>query len=178
MKKFFSQRFFLALLFILFTFGQANATTILKLDFEQVCKGAELIFEGRVISKETRLSPASGNPFTYFIFEIIDIIKGSYPESTIQLAFMGGEKDGHVMSVRGMRLPEVNERGIFFVESTKNEQVHPLIGWDQGHYLVLSDPSNGEEMVVPVLLDSSAMSVAPTLNHFKQNVREMIRKVQ
>jgi hypothetical protein len=138
--------------------------------FDQVCHGAELIFEGRVVSKESRLSPTTGNPFTYFTFEIIGVIKGSYTSNTIELGFMGGPKGEYVMFVSDMHMPEMEERGIYFVENLSVQQVHPLYGWHQGHYLVLSDPSGDKEKVVPVQKDPSAMTVAPTVNEFKKAV--------
>ncbi len=65
----------------------AEGSMILKVDFDQVVNGSELIFEGRVVSKETRPSRINGRPFTYFIFEIIDVVKGSYTNPTIELLF-------------------------------------------------------------------------------------------
>ncbi len=157
---------------------QAKASTVIKLDFDQVCHGADLIFEGQVVSKESRLSPASGNPFMYFTFEIIDVIEGSYSNSTIELGFMGGPKGEYVMTVSDMRMPEVDERGIYFVEDLSGQQVHPLCGWHQGHYLVLSGPSGGEKRVVPVRMDPLAMTDAPTVNEFKQAVRDVMEEGQ
>ena len=169
---------FFALSFALLNAGQVKASTVLKISFEETCEGAELIFEGRVVSKESRLSSTTGNPFTYFTFEIIDIIKGSYPDNTIELGFMGGPKGDYVMAVSDMRMPEIGERGIYFVENLSVQQVHPLCGWHQGHYLVLSDPAGDGERVVPVQKDPSAMTVAPTVSEFKQAVRDMMEEGQ
>ena len=169
---------FFALSFALLNAGQVKASTVLKISFEETCEGAELIFEGRVVSKESRLSSTTGNPFTYFTFEIIDIIKGSYPDNTIELGFMGGPKGDYVMAVSDMRMPEIGERGIYFVENLSVQQVHPLCGWHQGHYLVLSDPASDKKRVVPVQKDSSAMTVAPTVNEFKQAVRDVMEEGQ
>ena len=60
--------------------NSANASTILKVDLDQAANESELVFEGRAVTKETRPSPISGKPFTYFTFKIIDVIKGSYPD--------------------------------------------------------------------------------------------------
>jgi hypothetical protein len=172
MKRYLPQTLYLFLLFILLSTGQARATSILELDLDQVCQRAELIFEGIVVSRKTHLSPTSGNPFTYINFKIIDILKGTYTEPTIELAFMGGQKDGYDINIKGMRMPELGEHGIYFVESTSNEQVNPLIGWDQGHYLIFPDPSNGKKRVMPALKKPSAMILAPNLDDFKQTIRE------
>ncbi len=173
---------FLALSFTLFCTNQTKATTILELSFDQVCQGSELIFEGRVVSKETRPSPTDGNPFTYFTFQIIEVIKGSYTGSTVELGFMGGQSGDSTLKVYGMQMPEIGERGIYFVENLSVQQIHPLCGWQQGHCLVISDKQTGKDMVIPVedkdsvKTNSFALTHAPTLEVFKQNIRNVIEK--
>ncbi len=182
MKRDFPYILLFALLFVFFSAGRARATTILELSFDQVCQGAELIFEGEVVSKEIRPSPTSGKPFTYFTFQIIDIIKGSYTGSNIELGFMGGRLGDSTLKVSGMQMPEVGERGIYFVENLSVQQVHPLCGWQQGHCLVISDKQTGKDMVIPVedkdsvKANSLALTHAPTLEVFKQNIRNVIEK--
>jgi hypothetical protein len=162
--------------------NQTKATTILELSFDQVCQGSKLIFEGRVVSKETRPSPTDGKPFTYFTFQIIEVVKGSYKGSTVELGFMGGQSGDSTLKVYGMQMPEVGERGIYFVENLSVQQVHPLCGWQQGHCLVISEKQTGRDMVIPVEdkeslnTNSLALTHAPTLEVFKQNIRNMIEK--
>ena len=116
--------------------NSADASTIMKANLDQVAKESELIFEGRAVSKETRPSPISGKPFTYFTFDIIDLIKGSYSNPTIEIGFMGGTLGNITLEVSDMRMPEIGERGIYFVENIGEQQIHPLFGWQQGHYLL------------------------------------------
>ena len=166
------------LTFIILPAGIAKATVILEVSFDEVVQGAEFIFEGRVVSKETRPSPIGGTPFTYFTFQIMDVIKGSFPGNTIELGFMGGTLNDLTLEVEGMRMPEVGEKGIYFVESL-DQQVHPLYGWRQGHYLVVTDPEDLQKKVVPLLAESTKtlkvfIAIAPTVDEFKQNVRDVI----
>lgn len=176
MKKF-VRNFLLLILFDLALMpAESNATSIVKLEFDQICQRAELIFEGEVVSTRTDLSPVSGYPFTYITFQIIDIIKGSYHGSMIELAFLGGQKNGNALQVFGMHVPHLHERGVFFVETTNSEQVHPLVGWDQGHYLIKSDPSSGNQMVVPMGQSRSALTAPRSLKNFKQSVRTSMSK--
>jgi hypothetical protein len=176
LKKFFPIGFFLT--FILLSAGVAKATTVLEVSFDEVVKSAEFIFEGQVLSKETRPSPIDGRPFTYFTFEVIDVIKGSYSGNYIELGFAGGTLGGLTLSVSDMRMPEIGERGIYFVESLTQELVHPFYGWHQGHYLVVTNTDNLHEKVVPLLADPKTLkaliTIAPTVNNFKQNVRDII----
>jgi hypothetical protein len=42
-----------------------------------------------------------------------------------------------------MHYPAVSEHGIYLVEATGQSLVNPLIGWDQGRFLVAKDPATG-----------------------------------
>ena len=44
------------------------------------------------------------------------------------------------LSISSMQIPNKGERGVYFVESIANRQVHPLYGWNQGRFLILNDP--------------------------------------
>ncbi len=173
---------FFALLFILLNAGTAKSTSTIELSLDCVCQGAELIFEGRVVSRETRPSPTNGKPFTYFTFQIIDVIKGSHTSSTVELGFMGGKLNDFTLKVSGMQMPEIGERGIYFVENLSVQQIHPLCGWQQGHCLVISNKQTGQDTVIPVedkdsvKANSLALTHAHTLEVFKQNIRNIIEK--
>ena len=163
--------------------NSAYAATILKADLDQAAKESELIFEGRAVSKETRPSPISGKPFTYFTFEIIDLIKGSYQQPTIEIGFMGGTLGNITLKVSDMKMPEIGERGIYFVEKIGEQQIHPLFGWQQGHYLVITNQTTGQDMVIPVQQEhlkgrSLMLQTGTKLEAFKQNVRNILREDQ
>ena len=117
----------------------AWGTTILKTDLREMIAKTELVFEGRVISLEARADSGGRLIHTYVVFEVVELIKGSWLESTIELRFLGGTVGDRTLSVAGMRLPEQGEHGIYFVESPGRIQVNPFFGWAQGHFLVLRD---------------------------------------
>jgi hypothetical protein len=81
-----------------------------------------------------------------------------------------------------MQMPETGERGIYFVENLNAQQIHPLCGWQQGHCLVISEKQTGQDMVIPVEdkdsvnTNSFALTHAPTLEAFKQNILNVIGK--
>jgi len=117
----------------------ATATTVLEMDIDDIARDAELIFEGTVLVSEARKDTNSGIISTYVTFQIIDIIKGSYGANDLELKFMGGEVNGEVVQVSGLTIPEAGERGIYFVESLSRDLINPLLGWSQGHFIVLED---------------------------------------
>ena len=171
---------FFAILLALLKADPAKSSVVLRVSFDQVVQGSELIFEGQVVSKEPRPSPINGKPFTYFTIQIIDVIKGSYMSPTIEIGFMGGQLGEFTLKVSDMRMPELGERGVYFVESLTEQQVHPFFGWHQGHYLVIPDQQTGIDRVIPVEEDTGkvnslkSMQAPPTLEEFKQNVRKVM----
>lgn len=130
-----------AMFCLLFTTAHtAHATTLIQLDFDDVVATSELIFEGRVISVEAR-DTGPRTIHTYVQFEVIDIIKGSYGESTLELRYLGGQVGNRQLEISDMQLPQVGETGFYFVESLLSQQIHPMVGWSQGHYLIQRDHS-------------------------------------
>ena len=157
------------------------ASVIIRMPFDQVVKGAELIIEGEILTKETRLSPISGRPFTYFKIAIIDVIKGDYPNPTIEIGYMGGQIGELTLKVSDMRMPDIGEWGVYFIETLSQQQVHPLIGWQQGHYRVIKNPQTGQERVVSdqeseTGARSRALLLQPgtDLEEFKQEIRGIV----
>lgn len=141
-----------------------HATTLVQLDFDDVVATSELIFEGRVVSTEAR-STGPRTIHTYVQFQIIDIIKGQYTGDTIELRYLGGEVDGRRLEVTELQVPTLGETGFYFVESIHTQQIHPLVGWSQGHYLIQRDAS-GEARVLTAnrqpIADVTALSAPAT----------------
>ena len=128
----------------------ANASSVKSITLQDATLASALVFEGVVTARQERTDPASGQPFTYFTFNIISVLKGTYPTPTIELGFMGGARNGLMMQVSDMIMPKVGEQGIYFVEQLNQQQVNPLYGWHQGHYLVITNPGAMADTVVPV----------------------------
>jgi hypothetical protein len=121
------------------------ASSVEQVSMTQVTKGSELIFRGRVL--ETRsLREGTSAIFTRVSFQVLDVLKGPQVGDRIELDFMGGKIGTLELRVADMRLPTLGETGIYFVESLKRRQVHPLYGWQQGHYLTNKDASGTERV--------------------------------
>ena len=125
--------------------ANAGATTILGMDIDQLAADAEFIFEGEVILTETREDSRSGIISTYVTFNIVDVMKGDYDAASIELKFMGGAFDGRMVQVSGLKIPQMGEQGIYFVESTSRDLINPLLGWSQGHFIIVDD--DGERRI-------------------------------
>jgi hypothetical protein len=126
-------------LLLLFS-APASATSVLQLTFQELCQQSVLIFEGRVTQVEARQDPSTGFVWTQVKLEVIDNIHGPALDSDMELQFLGGTVNDLTLDVAEMRIPESDERGIYFVGSLGKRQIHPFVGWSQGHFIVKSDP--------------------------------------
>jgi hypothetical protein len=72
--------------------------------------------------------------------EVIDNIHGPALDGDMELQFLGGTLNDLTLEVAEMHIPESVERGIYFVGSLGKRQIHPFVGWSQGHFIVESDP--------------------------------------
>lgn len=181
-----------------------GTATVLQMTLAQALNGSELVFEGRVIGQQVRPSSDQSLIYTYVTFQVIDVIKGQMPGDTVQLVFTGGTLGDLTLRIAGMYIPEVGERGIYFVESLDRQQANPLFGWNQGHYVVLVDPVDKAQKVytqgrrpVTGFVSEAAVQIqglssgyalglsvgqdeastgAMTLEAFKQGLRDQLRQ--
>ncbi len=126
-----------------------SATTILGMDIDAMASDAELVFEGQVLEHSVQEN-AAGIVVTYVTFQINDVIKGSYSDLYLELKFAGGTYQGQIVEVSGLRIPKLDEQGIYFVESVSQDLVNPLLGWSQGHFLIVND--DGERKISTINL--------------------------
>ncbi|MDO9318155.1 MAG: hypothetical protein Q7V56_08145 [Gammaproteobacteria bacterium] len=138
-------RLSVAMLLMLAVNSNAVASTLLQMNFGDVAEGAELIFEGRVLAVEPRQQPGEMIK-TWVTFAVIDVVKGDFAEDEIELSFLGGRLGDRQLEVTDMAIPEVGETGFYFVEALLEAQVNPLLGWDQGRYLIETQP-DGDTVV-------------------------------
>lgn len=124
-----------ALSFAFFVSGLslAHATTIRAVSLDEMLERAEFIFEGKVIATEIRAGSHAATIKTCATFDILDILKGPNVVGPLELCFAGGLKGTLRRRIHHMRYPTSGEEGIYFVTSLKENYVHPLYGWDQGH---------------------------------------------
>jgi len=121
----------------------AVATSVLQFSFDELGDHADLIIEGWVVSAESRVESPDGQIATYVRIVVLDRIKGPDVGAELELRFVGGTVAGYTLEVSDMVVPAVGERGIYFVESLRERQVNPLVGWSQGHFLERIDEQTG-----------------------------------
>ena len=142
-----SVRIFCAAIILLGLCASCPAATILQIRFSELCQRSKLIFEGHVTRVETYQADNTRAIRTVVTFDVIDPIKGENTGDSIQLSFLGGTVGDLTLKIADLRLPELGETGIYFVESLDGQQVNPLTGWAQGHFLVELDSANTKRVL-------------------------------
>ncbi len=142
-----------------------NAASVREVTMAEMLQMCQFVFEGKVISTEAK-EDNNKRIHTFVTFRIQEIIKGEHPNDTVTLTFLGGTVGDVTMMVSDMKFPEVREHGIYFVESMKRQQVNPLYGWSQGHFLVEIDDKGTERVLTrskqPVTEVQRTSAQAPT----------------
>lgn len=152
--------FFHCAFFCLFlTATPAAASTVLGIDVTTLSRDAEAVIAAEVVSRET-VRMSSGALQTRLSLRVDRVIAGVAP-ARLELAFLGGELGDVRESVAGFDLPRVGEKAIYFVASLSQPMVVPLLGWDQGRFLLRHDATGVERVFtahgLPVVsLDASS----------------------
>jgi hypothetical protein len=116
------------------------------MDIDEVLDQSSLVFEGEVISSTARWNASKTSIATYVEFLISDVIQGEYAESSLTLRYTGGTVDDMTLTVDGVVYPKIGERGIYFVLSTEENFIHPLVGWSQGHFRIVRHTDGTERI--------------------------------
>jgi len=110
------------------------ASVVPQKSIESLAKDSSMIFEGTVTEKNSL--KIRSEFFTDVTFEITELLKGQSKASNVTLRYLGGIVDGVGSGVSGVELPELHERGIYFVSDMTKFSPHPLTGWGQGHFIL------------------------------------------
>lgn len=135
----------LALLLLVLLANSSVASTVLSMEVDELVGQSELIFEGVVLQHDVQQEFGTGIINTYVTFAVVDVVKGEFDPDQLELKFAGGTLNGETVEISGLVLPEVGEEGIYFVESISRNLINPLLGWSQGHYLIIEQ--EGERLV-------------------------------
>jgi hypothetical protein len=101
--------------------------------------GSEFVFEGRVSEVHTEVGQTPAAIRTCAGFQVLEVIKGPAETRNVELCFAGGSYGGLVREVSGMVYPKLGEHGVYFVKTLRRPFVHPLYGWEQGHFRIEPD---------------------------------------
>jgi hypothetical protein len=146
----------------------AAATTIVKMDLNELTNAARVVARGKCVANEARMD--GGYIWTFTTFEVSETLKGSASRQ-ITVRLLGG-KVGHMKAtVDGVPQFRASEDVFLFLEPTAAGDLS-VTGWVQGTFRVRQDPQTGKESVTQ---DSAAHAVFdPATRRFKSDgVRNM-----
>lgn len=112
--------------------ASAIATTLEPVTLDEQIEQSEVIFRGRVESKDAEIEQLENGRriVTHVTFIPTEIYKGRVP-SRVTLDFLGGKMGDVEMVVDGMPVFEVGNEYVLFVSEDGNRAC-PVVGWTQG----------------------------------------------
>jgi hypothetical protein len=120
------------------------ASTLLHIDVATLSRDAEAVVAAEALSRQTERMP--GGALRTRVLMLVDrVIAGTAP-AKLELSFLGGELGDVRESVSGFDIPRVGEKAIYFVASLSQPMVVPLLGWDQGRFLLRYDTGGVERV--------------------------------
>lgn len=115
-------------------FPSLFATTVQPPKPNELINGAEWIATGRVtnIHSEWRNNSAGRHLYTIVEFQLEDRWVGS-PDNTVQLVFLGGEKDGKRLDIVGQPKFDIGDTELLFV-AKNGKQLCPIVRMGYGRF--------------------------------------------
>lgn len=137
-----------AVLLALLPAAAGRATTLVRLELDQLVDRAEGIFTGTAIHSEVVPTQDGSSLFTFVTFEVDSALKGVFPGRHLTLRLHGGELQGFGVRVHGMPQFEVGETYLVFVRGN-GVFASPVLGLVQGQFKVDREARSGK----PILVD-------------------------
>lgn len=164
-----TRRSFLPLfLVLLLGAGAAAATTLARMNLDELAAAAHVVVRARCLGNETRWE--RGEIWTFTSFEVIETLKGAVPRLlTVQL--LGGQMEHLISTVDGVPRFRAGEEVILFLERTPANDFC-VTSWAQGTFRIRRDAHTGQERVTQ---DSSRLAVYdPAAREFQtKGVRDL-----
>ena len=142
----FLSRALLCAVMLLLCGTSSHASTILRLEFNQMLEQADLVFEGEVLTSRSQWNQQRSSINTYIDFQVNEVIQGAYAQSVITLRFSGGTVGDTTLQIEGVVYPEPGEKGIYFVLDPTRHFVNPLVSWSQGHFRIRRSGCAGPDL--------------------------------
>jgi hypothetical protein len=153
------------------------ATTIQKMELQQLVTTADSIVQGRVEAVEARYEERM--IYTYVSIIVDDPLKGDRRRAVL-LRQMGGTIGAKTVWIPGMPLFKPSDQVILFLRN-RREGTFDIIGLNQGKYDIVNDYAvanvSGVSILDPktgLMSERGFMEKAP-LEAFKSKIRELMR---
>lgn len=142
--------------FVLFLLGLpvALATSFIEQPFPEAVKDVPVIVRGKVGASGPEWgvgSDGSRRIYTYYHLSVDEVLKGSAPQTLLQMREMGGEKDGVGMHVSGTAQFNRGEEVVVFLSDRNSDGSFDVRGLMMGKLNVQRGESGAEILTGPAL---------------------------
>lgn len=138
-------RQFLIAAFLALAAGLAWATAFEPKSFDQLVVEADAIFVGTAATAAARKLP-EGAIVTDVSFTRVQVLKGSFADSSVTLMTAGGSVGGETFEIRGLPRFRVDVSYLVFVQGN-GTTIFPVVGGDQGMFQVKTDEATAASLV-------------------------------
>jgi hypothetical protein len=145
--------FYITVIMLFFTItilcsGQAEATSVIRLEFDEIIRRADTIVSGKVISITHKIIEEDDRrvPYTFVTIAINENLKGSARGNFHTIKLLGGPAPDQnlVLNVGGMPKFSIDQEVFLFLND--NPQMEsPIVGFFQGRFNIQLDRSTGSK---------------------------------
>ncbi len=161
----------------------SSGTTFVEKPFEDSVKDAPIIARGIVGSRNVNWANSEDGTrriYTFFEFQVIEVLKGELISRSIQMRELGGEKDGVGMRVAGTAGFEAGEDVVVFLGQKNSDSSHDVWGMMMGKFNIQKNNDGNEYLsgagVVPKQ-HIEGHSDTPSVNKWTvELLRQLIQK--
>jgi len=159
--------------------ASAFATTVTKLNLEQLVTRADLIVQGQVQSVYSQWDEEHRLVFTYVSLRVDESIKGSSRQSVL-IRQVGGTVGTVQMSIAGLPQFRTGETAIAFLKH-QDHSTFQVVGMSQGLYEVVQDYAVSNVYGVHLFdnqtgeITKPLIGVRAPLEQLKTKIRELLR---
>jgi hypothetical protein len=157
----------------------AFATTVVKLNLQQLAQRADLIVQGQVQSIYTQWDAGRHLVFTYISIRVDESFKGESRQSVL-IRQVGGTVGTIQMSIAGVPQFKSGETAIVFLKR-QDDGTFQIVGMNQGLYEIVEDFAVSNLFGVD-LLDSNTGEISKSLiggraplEQLKAKIKELLR---
>ncbi len=149
------------------------ATTVERLDLDDLVRKAGSIVVGKVTNSRTYWSAGGKIILTTYTVEVEENLKGR-PARSVELTTIGGRIGNVELHVSGMPSFEKEEKAVVFVENTGAYQT--VVGLGQGKFTVVNDEVSNNVNGLAFPDGRSATRLKMPLESFKRRIRSLAQQ--
>lgn len=130
---------------LLLSTAAIQASSVLQVGLPMLAGESETVVVAEVVASQVEVGGPNRPLHTRLSLRVERVLAGA-AAAQIELSFLGGEHNGRRTEVAGFRIPQIGERAVYFIENSRLPMVVPLLGWDQGRFLLRKDSSGVERV--------------------------------